>query len=155
MSTTRSPGSSRWSCSQPVSTRGSSRVSTLLLLSEEVVFAGEGLGEHAGAIAVVLGEAALYHLALEKVLEGLDPTPRRLADQLLGVVALDGVCEPLYGVLGSHPVYGPFEALPGRDGDVAPPGGAAGYVGAGGPQESIDCGEHPPAPLEVGVPHEA
>src|SRR5688572_16589774 len=110
MSTTRRSGSSRWACSQSVSTRGS-RVSTLLLLSEEVVFAGEGLGQLAGAGAVVLGEAALYDLALQKVFEGLDPTPRRPAEDAHEVVAVERALQPLDGVLGPYLVDALAQAL--------------------------------------------
>src|ERR687893_518336 len=154
MSTTRRSGSSRWSCSQPVSTRGS-RVSTVLLLSEEVVFAGEGLGLLAGAVPVVLGEAALYDLALEKVFDGLDPTPRRTAEDAHEVVSVERALQPLDGVLGPHLVHPPAEASPGLHGDLSSPGGAAGYVRAGELEEQVDVSQHPAAALEVGIPDEA
>src|SRR4028119_2069051 len=98
MSTTRTSGSSRWSCNHSVLTRGS-KVSTLLLLSEEVVFAGERLGQFAGSVPVVLGEAAFYDLALEKVFDRLDPTPRRPAEDAHEVVAIQRALQPLDGVL--------------------------------------------------------
>src|SRR3712207_3114524 len=122
MSTTRRSGTSRWSCSQPVPTRGS-RVSTLLLISEEVLFAGEGLGELAGAGAVVLCEAALYDFALEVIFERLDPTPRLPAEDLHEVVATQRALQPLDGVLGPHLVPALLEALPARHVYLPPPGG--------------------------------
>src|SRR5918998_511516 len=116
MSTTRRSGSSRWSCSQPVPTRGS-RVSTVLLLSEEVVFAGEGLGLLAGAVPVVLGEAALYDLALEKVFDGLDPTPRRTAEDAHEVVSVERALQPLDG--GPHVLVAVEVDLPGNGAPAA------------------------------------
>src|SRR5215210_1387487 len=153
MSTTRRPGSSRRPCSQPVSTRGS-RVSTLLLLSEEVVFAGEGPGQLAGSVLVVLGEAALDHLALEKVLERLDPRPRGPAEDAHEVVAVERALEPLDGVLGPHLVHPLLEALPRRLGYLTPPRSAAAYVRPGELEEHVHVGKHPAAALQVGVPYE-
>src|SRR4028118_292936 len=154
MSTTRTSGSSRWSCSHSVSTRGS-KLSTLLLLSEEAVFAGEGLGQLSGPVRVVLGEAAFDDLALKKCFDGFDPTPRRPAEDAHEVVAVERALQLLDGVLGPYLLHPVAQALPGCHGDVPPPGGAAGYVRAGELEERIHVGQHPAAPLEVGVPYEA
>src|SRR4028118_650553 len=130
MSMTRTSGSSRWSCSHSVSTRGS-KLSTLLLLSVEAVFAGERLGQLAGAVLVVLGEAAFDDLALEVIFDGFDPTPRGPAEDAREVAAVERALQLLDGVLGPYLLHPVAQALPRRHGDLPSPGGAAGSVGAG------------------------
>src|SRR4028118_709070 len=139
MSTTRTSGSSRWSCSHSVSTRGS-KLSTLLLLSEEAVFAGERLGQLAGPVPVILGEAAFDDLALKKVFDGFDPTPRGPAEDAHEVVAVERALQLLDGVLGPYLLHPVAQALPGRHGDVPSPGGAAGYVAAGRAEGAVRGG---------------
>src|SRR4028118_1368400 len=125
MSTTRTSGSSRWSCSHSVSTRGS-KLSTLLLLSEEAVFAGEGLGQLSGPVRVVLGEAAFDDLALKKCFDGFDPTPRRPAEDAHEVVAVERALQLLDGVLGPYLLHPVAPAPPGpRRAGPSPPGGPA------------------------------
>src|SRR5919107_2492177 len=153
MSTMRTAGSSRRPASQPVVTRGSKF--SILLLLEEVMFAGVGLGELAGLLPIVLTEAALYDLVLKVVFEGLDPASRPAPELPHELVAIQRALELLHGVLGPDLIHPASQAAPGLLGDAPPPRGAPCYVRSSQLEEHVHVRKLPIAAREVRVPDKA